>query len=190
MPLNPCSGTLQRELGVTILRFRLNSVVLLGWTLYIVLCNHYRGGLHYFTSLYFSFGISLLKFPLVRYNLFHLSVSCLSTEKISIFWDECNETPVQRPVSAKPVEFSSHEELEDAQWANTETEQFYKITLNSLTYWITQMEYKRLTKIIRSTLYYCRETDKNISDWRTGFVGVRKRNPSTRSLFGASTHSH
>lgn len=90
------------------------------------------------TSFYFSFGISLIKFPPVGCNLFHLSVSCLSSEKINIFWDKCNETPVQCPVTAKPVEFSSNEELEEAQSINSGIEQFYKIssvfTLNSLSF--------------------------------------------------------
>lgn len=65
-------------------------------------------------------------------------MSRLLREKINVFWDKCNETPVQRPVIAKPVEFSSCEELEEAQSVNSGIEQFYKIssvfTLNSLSY--------------------------------------------------------
>lgn len=79
------------------------------------------------TSLYFSFGISFIKFPHVRCNLFHLSVSGYLEKKNSIFWDKCNETPFQCPVTAKPVEFSSPEELEEAQLVTSGIEQPHKI---------------------------------------------------------------
>lgn len=95
MSLNPCLSTLQGKLSVITLHLCADSVVWLQWTISITLWSHRSA------SLYFSCGASLIKLPAVRWNLFCFSVSRLSREKIDIFWDECNETPVQVPSNSQ-----------------------------------------------------------------------------------------
>lgn len=139
MSLNSCSEILEEaqhhhpELFCA-LHFCANFIVFLPpWSLCgldsLNSCNGYRGGLDSFTSLYCSFGISSITLPPVRCNLFHLAVSCLSRTKFNIFLDRCKKTPLQRPGTAKPGEFSSHEEVE--QLVNSSMELYYRSTVRS-----------------------------------------------------------
>ncbi|PKU41908.1 hypothetical protein llap_7785 [Limosa lapponica baueri] len=110
-------------------------------------------------------------------NLLVMNFEPRREEKINIFWDKCNETPVQRPVTAKPIEFTLREELEEAQSVNNGIEQFYKFrsvfTLNSLSYfdypvaprshayyqaplcWSDTYKEQKTSNVMRSGIVFC-----------------------------------